>query len=152
MKTKRVLGLVLSLMFIGSFLAPYKGLAKEPVKITADHDWLETAILDLLDNAIKYTPAGGRVLASVENRGTEQILEIRDTGIGIPEDALPHIFERFYRVDPSRNGGNEGAGLGLSLVLWIVEQHHGRIFVANAQGGGSIFTVRLPIYQEVAEQ
>jgi len=118
--------------------------AKEPVKITADHDWLETAILDLLDNAIKYTPAGGRVLASVENRGTEQILEIRDTGIGIPEDALPHIFERFYREDPSRNGGNEGAGLGLSLVRWIVEQHHGRIEVKSEPGKGSSFTIRLP--------
>jgi len=118
--------------------------SKGPVNIEADHDWLETAILNLLDNAIKYTPEGGHVTLLVANRGSERILEIRDTGIGISADALPHIFERFYRADHSRNGHNEGAGLGLNLVQWIVEQHHGRIEVKSEPGKGSCFTVSLP--------
>jgi two-component system, OmpR family, sensor kinase len=118
--------------------------AKDEVNVTADHDWLETAILNLLDNAIRYTPDGGFVTASVAKDAAEGILEIRDTGIGIPADALPHIFERFYRADPSRNGSSEGAGLGLSLVQWIVAQHHGKIEVKSEPGKGSRFIVRLP--------
>jgi heavy metal sensor kinase len=118
--------------------------SNEPVHVEADHDWLETVILNLLDNAIKYTPEGGRVIVRVGNRGIERMLEIRDTGIGIPPNALPHIFERFYRADPSRAGGREGAGLGLSLVQWIIEQHHGRIEVISEPGKGSCFTVWLP--------
>ena len=120
--------------------------SEEHVTINADHDWLETAILNLLDNAIKYTLEGGHVAVHVANCGTECMLEIKDTGIGISAEALPHIFERFYRADPSRDGRNEGAGLGLSLVQWIVEQHHGRIEVKSEPGEGSCFTVRLPVY------
>jgi two-component system, OmpR family, sensor kinase len=116
----------------------------EPVLLEADHDWLETAILNLLDNAIKYTPEGGHVTVRVENRKSERMLEIQDTGIGIPPDALPHIFERFYRADPSRDGSKEGTGLGLSLVQWIIDQHHGRIEVASKPGEGSCVTVWLP--------
>jgi heavy metal sensor kinase len=118
--------------------------SKESIIIKADHDWLETAILNLLDNAIKYTPEGGHVSVLVKNCTSEPILEIRDTGIGISADALPHIFERFYRADPSRNRGSEGVGLGLSLVQWIVEQHHGRIEVKSEPNKGSCFTVWLP--------
>jgi two-component system, OmpR family, sensor kinase len=125
--------------------------SKEPVYVEADHDWLETVILNLLDNAIKYTPEGGRVTMRVENRGTERMLEIRDTGIGIPPEALPHIFERFYRVDPSRDSSKEGVGLGLSLVQWIIEQHHGRIEVTSEPGKGSCFTVRLPANNSAKE-
>ena len=116
----------------------------EPVYVKADRAWLEAAILNLLDNAIKYTREGGSVTVLAANQANERILEIRDTGIGIPPEALPHIFERFYRADPSRNGSSEGAGLGLSLVRWIVEQHHGRIEVNSEPGKGSCFTVRLP--------
>ena len=72
------------------------------------------------------------------------MLEVRDTGIGIPPDALSHIFERFYRADPSRDGSKEGAGLGLSLVQWIIEQHHGKIEATSEPGKGSCFTVWLP--------
>jgi two-component system, OmpR family, sensor kinase len=118
--------------------------SKESVHVEADHDWLETAILNLLDNAIKYTPEGGCVTVWVENRGTERMLEVRDTGIGIPPEALPHIFERFYRADPSRDASKEGVGLGLGLVQWIIEQHHGRIEVASEPGRGSCFTLWLP--------
>ncbi len=115
--------------------------SEECVTVMADHDWLETAILNLLDNAIKYTPEGGHVTLSVGNNGSERMLRVLDTGIGISADALPHIFERFYRADPSHN---EGAGLGLSLVQWIIEQHHGRIEVKSEPGKGSCFTIFLP--------
>jgi heavy metal sensor kinase len=116
----------------------------ESVLVEADHDWLETAILNLLDNAIKYTLEGGCVIVRVKNQESERMLEVQDTGIGIPSDALPHIFERFYRADPSRDGGSESAGLGLSLVQWIIEQHCGRIDVISEPGKGSCFTVWLP--------
>jgi two-component system, OmpR family, sensor kinase len=118
--------------------------SKESVQVEADYDWLETAILNLLDNAIKYTHAGGHVSVLVAINGSDRMLQIRDTGIGIPKDALPHIFERFWRADPSRNSSNEGVGLGLSLVQWIIEQHHGRIEVTSEPGNGSCFTILLP--------
>jgi heavy metal sensor kinase len=118
--------------------------SKEPVSVVADQEWLESAILNLLDNAIKYTPEGGHVTVAVANQGQERKLEVQDTGIGIPPEALPHIFERFFRADPSRNGRSEGAGLGLNLVQWIVKQHNGRIEVKSTPGKGSCFTVWLP--------
>jgi heavy metal sensor kinase len=118
--------------------------SRESIIIKADRDWLETAILNLLDNAIKYTPAGGHVSVRVTHSGLDRRLEIRDTGIGISAEALPHIFERFYRAEPSHNDRNEGAGLGLNLVQWIVEQHHGRIEVKSEPNTGSCFTVWLP--------
>jgi two-component system, OmpR family, sensor kinase len=113
-------------------------------QLMADKDWLETAILNLLDNAIKYTPPGGSVTATTCSQGSECRLEIRDTGIGIAPEALPHIFERFYRADPSRSSQDEGSGLGLSLVQWIVEQHRGGIEVRSEPGKGSCFTLLFP--------
>ena len=71
-------------------------------------------------------------------------LVVSDTGAGINPDAIPHVFDRFFRADPARTSGVEGVGLGLSLVKWIVEQHHGRIDVASEPGHGSTFTIRLP--------
>jgi two-component system OmpR family sensor kinase len=118
--------------------------SEEPVYVKADREWLESAILNLLDNAIKYTSGGGRITIMVENRGAERRLEIRDTGIGIAPDAVPHIFERFYRADPSRSSSHEGAGLGLSLVQWIVQQHMGRVEVQSEPGKGSRFAICLP--------
>jgi heavy metal sensor kinase len=122
--------------------------SKEPVSVVADQEWLESAILNLLDNAIKYTQAGGHIAVAVENCGYERKLEIKDTGIGITPEVLPHIFERFFRADPSRNARPEGAGLGLNLVQWIVKQHHGRIEVRSTPGRGSCFTVWLPASPE----
>jgi heavy metal sensor kinase len=120
--------------------------SKDSVIILGDPDWLETAILNLIDNAVKYTQEEGFVAVRVTDLGPEGMLEIRDTGIGIPGDALPHIFERFYRVDPSRNNRIEGTGLGLNLVQWIIEQHHGRIDVQSEPDRGSCFTVWLPLF------
>ena len=86
----------------------------------------------------------GKVTLAVETHGSEQMLEIVDTGIGITREALPHIFERFYRGDPSRSSSLEGTGLGLSLVQWIVAQHRGRIEVKSEPGSGSCFAIWLP--------
>lgn len=113
--------------------------------VTGDSSWLERAILNLIDNAIKFTPAGGSVEVRVKTQGNEAVLEVIDNGIGIPEQSMPHVFERFYRGDPSRTSGTEGTGLGLSLVEWIVRAHRGRVAVESRPGQGSIFRLTLPL-------
>lgn len=115
------------------------------VTLLADRNWLERALLNLLDNAVKYTPAGGSVVLTVEAENQYARFAVRDTGIGIPAEAVPHIFERFYRVGCSRSEQVDGAGLGLSLVKWIVDRHQGRIHVESTPGEGSCFTVWLPL-------
>ena len=111
-----------------------------------DAEWLGRLVLNLVDNAIKFTPSLGRVLVGVSGRGEGAILEVRDTGEGIAPDVLPHIFEPFFRADPARSRKVEGAGLGLSLVKWIVDRHRGRIEVQSRPGQGSTFTVWLPVH------
>jgi signal transduction histidine kinase len=113
--------------------------------VQADEDWLERLLLNLLDNAIKFTPAGGHVLVTVSREGPEARVAVQDTGIGMDPAAVPHVFERFFRADPARSSGVEGAGLGLSLVKWVVDRHHGRIQVESWPGQGSTFTVVLPV-------
>ena len=100
-------------------------------------------LANLLDNALKYTPDGGRVEISTWQEGPEAIVRVRDTGSGIHADELPHIWERLYRGDRSRT--TRGLGLGLSLVRAIVEAHGGRVSVDSAPGTGSVFDVRLPV-------
>jgi len=117
------------------------------VRVAGDSRWLERVVVNLLDNAIKFTPEGGRVDLRVAANGAEALLEVRDTGAGVSPEALPHIFDRFYRADPSRSKEVDGAGLGLSLVRWIVEAHHGGIEVTSEPGKGSLFTVHLPLAQ-----
>ena len=96
----------------------------------------------LLDNAVRYTPEGGSVAVRVREEGDLAVLEIADTGAGIPEDQLPLIFERFHRADPSRADG--GAGLGLSIARQIAESHGGEIKVWSKPDQGSTFTLLLP--------
>jgi signal transduction histidine kinase len=96
----------------------------------------------LLDNAVKYTPEGGTVRVQVREDDGHAQLEISDSGVGIPEDELPLIFERFYRADPSRTTG--GAGLGLSIARQIAEAHGGAIEVSSKPNEGSTFTLLLP--------
>lgn len=115
------------------------------VRVEGDPQWLERAVLNLLDNAIKFTPAGGRVQVEVRRSNGQALVDFRDTGVGIAAEALTHVFEPFYRVDPSRSKQIDGAGLGLSLVRWIVEHHHGQVEVESQPGQGSRFTVRLPL-------
>jgi len=132
-----------------ALLASEKGvsLVLEPgpgIVVRGDKEWLERALLNLLDNAIKYTPAGGRVTVRTADESSGVKIEIEDTGQGIPSAALPRVFERFYRADPARDKAVEGVGLGLSLVKWIVEAHGGTIEAASHPGNGSRFTILLP--------
>jgi len=117
----------------------------DAVTVPGDADWLKRLVLNLLDNAIKFTPAGGHVVVTVSREGTGARLAVRDTGIGIDPAVAPHIFEHFFRADPARTSGVEGAGLGLSLAKWVVDRHHGRIEVQSQPGHGSIFTALFPL-------
>jgi signal transduction histidine kinase len=119
-------------------------VADHRVTVTGDHGWLERCLLNLLDNAIKYTPPGGRVSVRVSRDGDHARVEVCDTGVGMSPDVVQHIFERFYRVDPARSSAVEGSGLGLSLVKWIVDRHEGRIQVRSGPGDGSTFAIWLP--------
>jgi two-component system, OmpR family, sensor kinase len=113
--------------------------------ITGDRGWMERLLLNVIDNAIKFTAAGGTVSVSVIREGDIAKLTVRDTGVGIPPDDVPHVFERFYRGDSARSSQTEGAGLGLSLVRWIAEQHGAKVGVASQPEHGSTFTFSFPI-------
>jgi two-component system, OmpR family, sensor kinase len=117
--------------------------------VQGDADRLRQLLLNLVDNALKYTPPGGRVTLSLHKKESWVQVVVADTGVGIPPEDLrpgpsgvPMIFERFYRADPARSRG--GTGLGLSIVHWIVQAHGGRIEVESKMGDGSTFTVWLP--------
>jgi signal transduction histidine kinase len=110
--------------------------------VNADGRRLEQVLENLLLNALRYVPRGGVVEVSVEDAAAGHVLRVEDDGPGIPEDDLPHVFDRFYRADPSRTDG--GSGLGLAIVKEIVARHGGRIFAANQEGGGAAFQVELP--------
>jgi heavy metal sensor kinase len=115
------------------------------VFVRGDSNWLERVILNLLDNAIKFTGDGGSVRIALKSEEGQGVLRIEDTGVGIPADAIPHVFERFFRAESSRSKYVEGVGLGLALVKWIVDRHHGEIEVESRPDHGSCFTVRLPL-------
>jgi two-component system, OmpR family, heavy metal sensor histidine kinase CusS len=117
---------------------------EQPVYVDANHPALRRLLLLLVDNAMKYTPAGGHITVSVALDWSGPTVTVSDTGIGIPDSALPHIFERFYRVDESRNREVGGAGLGLSIAQWIAERHHARLEAESVVGRGSAFRVRFP--------
>ncbi len=112
--------------------------------IMADRDLLGQVVVNLLDNAVKYTPAGGKVIVCLENLEKEIQVHIRDTGIGIPEEDLDRIFERFYRVDKDQSRELGGTGLGLSIVKHIILAHGGTIWVESELGKGSTFHFSLP--------
>lgn len=118
-------------------------LPEEPVYVNGDASALRRLFLLLLDNGIKYTPAGGTIEVALNAEGDEARASVRDTGIGIPERDLPYIFERFYRVDESRSREQGGAGLGLSIGRWIAEAHGGILSVESAPNCGSVFSLRL---------
>jgi signal transduction histidine kinase len=114
--------------------------------INGDGDRLAQVFTNLVDNALKYTPAGGSITMHSFQTGTDVQVEVIDTGAGISPDILPHIFDRFYQADPSRPGGRKhGAGLGLAIVKEIVGAHGGKITVRSEPGTGSTFTVSLPL-------
>ncbi len=114
-----------------------------PVSMQGDSDSLKRLITNLLQNALRYTDAGGKVTVGIEAMGRYVKLEVKDTGVGIPAESLPKIFDRFYRVDKSRSRAQGGVGLGLSIVRAIVDAHKGRIEVTSDVGKGTTFTIIL---------
>lgn len=123
----------------------FEGASESPIH--ADESLVRRMLLNLLDNAIKYTPDFGRVTVSCQRNGKEYAVNIADTGCGIPAELRPRIFERFFRADKARsraeNGGG-GAGLGLAISRWIAEAHHGRLELTRSDSAGSTFTAYLP--------
>ena len=120
---------------------------KEEINVVGDILKLQQVIYNVIDNAIKYTPRGGEVETSLARSGRRAIIRISDTGIGIPAEDLPHIFDRFYRVDKARSRATGGTGLGLSIVKQIVQTHGGNISATSAEGKGTTFEIELPIQQ-----
>jgi len=118
----------------------------DQVYVNGDRDRLKQVFINLVANAIQYTPLGGEVFLSLEKIGEQARIICRDTGPGIPSEDLPHIFERFYRAEKSRTRGKAtGFGLGLSIANWIVERHGGRIEVVSKEGQGTTFAIWLPV-------
>jgi len=116
--------------------------ATSGVNVEGDRARMKQVVVNLLDNAIKYTPNGGRVRLNIKTEDGCAVLDVADDGIGIPQDALPHVFKRFYRVDGSRSRDQGGAGLGLSIVKSICAAHGAQVEVASVPGKGSRFRVR----------
>jgi signal transduction histidine kinase len=116
-----------------------------PVRVSGSPDRLTQLMLNLVQNAIKFTPDGGTVGLGLQQRGADAVLTVRDTGIGIAPEDQQHIFDRFYQADTSRmHHDGDGSGLGLSIARWIAEAHSGTITVESALGHGAVFTVTLP--------
>lgn len=122
-----------------------------PSQVLGEDARLIQVLLNLVDNALAYTPPGGLVALSVETEGAWAEVRVRDTGIGIGPEDLPRIFERFYRADPARARDSGGSGLGLAICAWIVEAHGGTITATSAPGQGSTFTARLPLAHPTSE-
>ena len=118
---------------------------QDDLVVAGDRLKLEQVFYNILDNAIKYTPRGGEVACSVVRSGRRAVISVSDTGIGIPSGDLPHIFERFYRVDKARSRATGGTGLGLSIVNQIIQLHGGTIRAASEEGRGTTFTIELPL-------
>jgi len=130
-------------------IAESRGICSElnldgPVQVTGDAVRLRQLVLILMDNALKYTDSGGAVTVALERQDGRAHLVVRDTGIGIPPDDLPHIFDRFYRVDRAREHESGGTGLGLAIAQWIVQAHRGSIGVVSRRQQGTEFSVYLP--------
>jgi two-component system phosphate regulon sensor histidine kinase PhoR len=116
----------------------------EPTVAWADEEALAQILDNLIDNALKYTPPGGRIDVRWHGQDGQVVLEVADTGIGIPERDLPRIFERFYRVDKARSRELGGTGLGLAIVKHLVQAMHGSVTAASELGKGTTFAIRLP--------
>ena len=128
-----------------TFVAP-----ADPIEVEVDVDRISQVVLNLLSNARKYSPLGAPIALALERREDTCVLIVQDQGVGIPEDQLPHIFERFYRVPgiERQSGSNVGLGLGLYIAQKIVECHRGCIEVSSHPGNGSTFSVILPLVDE----
>ena len=115
------------------------------LRVKGDPDQLRQLIVLMVDNALRYTPPGGRIHVQATREGGNALLTVHDTGIGIPSQAVPHVFERFYRADEARNRESGGSGLGLAIAQELVDRHQGKITVDSAEGIGTTFAVQLPL-------
>ncbi|MBI5842270.1 MAG: HAMP domain-containing protein [Chloroflexi bacterium] len=132
--------------FEGKRVTLTSNLSAHPVILHADEDRIVQVLTNLVGNALQYTPANGQVTISVEATGNEVRFSVRDTGVGIPPEHLPHIFDRFYRVDKSRSRARGGSGIGLTIAKHLVEAHGGKIWAeSEGDGKGSTFIFTLPL-------
>lgn len=122
----------------------YEITVERAYTVSADAALFKQAVRILIDNAVKYTPKDGKITLRLSGDSKQIAVEIQDTGIGIAPEALPHLFERFYRSDQARGGAADGAGLGLSIAKWIVDRHGGSFSITSALGVGSRFSILLP--------
>jgi heavy metal sensor kinase len=149
--TKVNLGkLITNLSADAEVLCQEKGLSfqlgqTQDLVVKGDEARLRGLFMNLLDNAIRYTPAPGTISVSIRREGQMAVAAVKDTGIGIPAEDIPFIFERFYRVDKSRSRAEGGTGLGLAICKHIAEAHGGKIEVESQVGAGSTFSVSLPL-------
>ena len=120
----------------------------DQVCVNGDPDRLKQLLLNLVENGMKYTPSGGKVMVSLSQANGWAQVVVEDTGVGIPAEDLPYIFDRFYRVDKARNRAQGGTGLGLSIAKWVAQAHGGDIHVESEVNKGTIFTVVLPVWQK----
>jgi signal transduction histidine kinase len=116
-----------------------------PVPTIGDETRIKQVLVNLLDNAIKYTSTEGHVEVSAEAQNGNAVLTVSDNGIGIPEESLPHVFERFYRAEKARSRGSAGFGLGLSLVQAVCRAHGGAVSIESTEGRGTTVRVSLPL-------
>ncbi len=121
--------------------------SEDQAMVMGDPLRLRQMLLNLTENAIKYTPAGGSITLSLENSGGWVQVSVADTGIGIQPEQLPHVFDRFYRTDKARSRAEGGSGLGLSIVQWLAQAHDGAVSAQSTLGVGTKFTLRLPEYE-----
>lgn len=125
--------------------------AREKLEVNGDALKLQQVLYNIIDNAIKYTPRGGEVHCTLSRAGRKAVIRVTDTGVGIPQEHLPHIFDRFYRVDKARSRETGGTGLGLSIVKQFVVLHGGTISARSTPGKGSTFIIELPLAEKKKE-
>ena len=123
-------------------------LPGEPIRVYGDRARIEQVVINVMTNAVRYTPSGGTVTMELDRTETMAEVRVRDTGIGIPEEDLPHIFDRFYRVDKARSRAMGGTGLGLSIAYEIVKRHEGQIRIESKVGEGTTVHICLPRLRE----
>jgi heavy metal sensor kinase len=121
---------------------------QDGIEMRGDLDLLEQAFSNIVENAINYTPSGGKISVTSNREDDKIIISISDTGIGIPEDEIPHLFERFYRVNKERSRKSGGTGLGLSITEWVLNAHDGKIEVKSTLGAGSEFITSFPVSKD----
>jgi signal transduction histidine kinase len=143
-------GLITGLASNIEALAQDKGIkfavdAHEELMVSGDKVKLRQLFINILENAVRYTPTAGHISVSLVKQESNAVVSISDTGIGIPPEHLPHIFERFYRVDKARARADGGVGLGLAIAKIIAESHKGKIEVESELGKGTTFTISLPL-------